>query len=115
MTAAYPRYTDHSMITLKRQCTARRLSSLPMLAAATRSSALAPRQQRRCPMPRRRASSSSPATRATSTPSGVQQSDAEAARLFKLAANQGNADAQVNLGVLYRNGRGVQQSDAEAA
>lgn len=37
----------------------------------------------------------------------------EAARLFKLAANQGDASAQFNLGWLYKNGRGVQKSDAE--
>ena len=42
------------------------------------------------------------------------QSDAEAARLFGLAADQGFADGQNNLGCLYEIGRGVPQSDAEA-
>jgi TPR repeat protein len=42
--------------------------------------------------------------------------DREAARLFKLAADQGNADAQTNLGILYANGRGgLPKDDREAA
>ena len=35
--------------------------------------------------------------------------------LFRQAAEQGNADAQFNLGVMYANGRGVLKDDAEAA
>jgi len=42
------------------------------------------------------------------------QADAEAARLVRLAADQGDAHAQSNLGWLYANGRGVVQNDAEA-
>ena len=39
-----------------------------------------------------------------------------AARLYKLASDQGNALAQVNLGVLYENGRGgLPKNDREAA
>jgi TPR repeat protein len=42
--------------------------------------------------------------------------DREAARLFKLAADQGNADAQTNLGIFYANGRGgLPRDDREAA
>jgi len=33
---------------------------------------------------------------------------------FKLAADQGDAKAQFNLGLMYRDGRGVAQNDAEA-
>ena len=33
---------------------------------------------------------------------GVPQDDAEAVRWYRLAAEQGNADAQFNLGVVYR-------------
>ena len=40
---------------------------------------------------------------------GVPQDDAEAARWYRLAADQGLALAQVNLGVRYENGRGVPQ------
>jgi len=36
-------------------------------------------------------------------------------RWYRLAADQGFAFAQVNLGFLYANGRGVPQDDAEAA
>jgi TPR repeat protein len=44
------------------------------------------------------------------------QDDREAARLYKLAADQGNADAQNNLGNFYRDGRGgLPQDDREAA
>ena len=43
------------------------------------------------------------------TPASAQ--DYEATRL---AAEQGDADAQFNLGVMYGNGRGVPQDDAEA-
>ena len=39
---------------------------------------------------------------------------ATAERLFRLLAEQGNAAAQFNLGVMYNDGRGVPQNDAEA-
>jgi TPR repeat protein len=45
---------------------------------------------------------------------GVPQNDAEAVRWFRLAADQGNADAQLHLGFMYDTGRGVSQNDAEA-
>ena len=40
--------------------------------------------------------------------------DAEAVRWYRLAAEQGDAIAQNNLGVMYRDGQGVPQDDAEA-
>ena len=43
------------------------------------------------------------------------QTYSEAVRLYQLAADQGNVDAQSNLGYLYYDGRGVEQSYAEAA
>src|SRR3954454_1319801 len=46
---------------------------------------------------------------------GVTQNYAEAARWFRKAAEQGNADAQNHLGVLYDHGKGVTQDHAEAA
>ncbi len=45
---------------------------------------------------------------------GVPEDDAEAVRWYRLAADQGNATAQFNLGVMYDTGRGVPQDDAEA-
>ena len=48
------------------------------------------------------------------TDEGVPQDDAEAVRWYRLAAEQGHADAQSNLGVMYDTGRGVPQDDAEA-
>lgn len=39
---------------------------------------------------------------------------AEALRLFRVAAAQGNADAQINLGVMYDKGEGVARNYAEA-
>jgi len=39
---------------------------------------------------------------------------ATAYRLFRPLADQGNASAQTNLGVMYSNGQGVSQSYAEA-
>ena len=45
---------------------------------------------------------------------GVPQDDAEAVRWYRLAADQGDARAQVILGGMYDNGRGVPQDDAEA-
>ena len=44
---------------------------------------------------------------------GVAKSDAEAAKWFRKAADQGNADAQCHLGKMYTEGRGVVQSDEE--
>jgi TPR repeat protein len=38
----------------------------------------------------------------------------EAARLFKRAADQGNADAQLYLGMLYREGKGLPRNDDES-
>jgi TPR repeat protein len=40
---------------------------------------------------------------------GVPKDDAEAARWFRLAAEQGRADTQSNLGLMYANGQGVPQ------
>ncbi len=45
---------------------------------------------------------------------GVAQDDAEAVLLYRLAADQGHAEAQYNLGVMYDDGRDVAQDDAEA-
>jgi TPR repeat protein len=39
---------------------------------------------------------------------------ATAMRLFRRLADQGNADAQANLGFMYQNGQGVQQDDKQA-
>ena len=44
---------------------------------------------------------------------GVPQDDAEAVRWYRLAADQGYAEAQVHLGRMYSNGRGVPEDDAE--
>jgi S1-C subfamily serine protease len=46
---------------------------------------------------------------------GVPQDFAEAVRWYRLAAAQGNAPAQNNLGAMYGNGEGVPQDYAEAA
>ena len=48
------------------------------------------------------------------TAAGGPQDHVEAARCYRLAAVQGFAEAQFNLGVMYNNGRGVPQDDAEA-
>jgi hypothetical protein len=45
---------------------------------------------------------------------GVPQNDAEAVRFFRLAADQGHAEAQNNLGVRYDSGRGVPQDFVQA-
>jgi len=45
----------------------------------------------------------------------VPQSDAEAAKWVRLAAEQGLAPAQHDLGLMYDIGKGVPQDDAEAA
>ncbi len=42
------------------------------------------------------------------------QDDAEAVRLYRLAAAQGDADAQYNLGAMFEKGQGVAKDDAEA-
>jgi hypothetical protein len=46
---------------------------------------------------------------------GVAQSDVEAARWYRKAADQGLALAQYNLGLMFEQGRGVAQSDVQAA
>jgi TPR repeat protein len=46
--------------------------------------------------------------------SGVAQDEAEAVRLFRLAADQGNANAQCNLGMCYEDGSCVAKDEAEA-
>jgi hypothetical protein len=46
---------------------------------------------------------------------GVPQDYAEAAKWYHLAAEQGDADAQNNLGTMYDTGEGVPQDYAEAA
>ena len=46
---------------------------------------------------------------------GVPQDAAEAARWFRIAAEQGVLDAQRSLGVMYEIGDGVDKSDSEAA
>ena len=45
---------------------------------------------------------------------GVAQDYAEAVRLYRLAADQGLAGAQSNLGVMYANGQGVAQDYVHA-
>ncbi len=45
---------------------------------------------------------------------GVPQDFAESFRWYRLAADQGDAEAQFNLGVIYATGRGAPQDDAEA-
>ena len=43
-----------------------------------------------------------------------QQNDVEAVKWYRKAAEQGNADAQANLGSMYHKGEGVKQDDVEA-
>ena len=45
---------------------------------------------------------------------GVPQDYTEAMKWYRLAAEQGNAVGQYNLGLMYRKGEGVPQDDAEA-
>ncbi len=45
---------------------------------------------------------------------GVGQSNPEAVRHYRAAAEQGHADAMYSLGMMYRDGRGVRLSDDEA-
>jgi hypothetical protein len=46
---------------------------------------------------------------------GVVQSEVEAARWYRKAADQGNSDSQCSLGIMIAQGRDVAQSDVEAA
>ena len=45
---------------------------------------------------------------------GVPEDDAEAVRWYRMAAEQGHADAQFNPGNRYANGEGVVQDDVHA-
>jgi uncharacterized protein len=45
---------------------------------------------------------------------GVPEDDAEAVKWYRMAAEQGLANAQLNLGVMYDYGQGVPEDDAEA-
>ena len=45
---------------------------------------------------------------------GVEQDLKEAAKWYQKAADQGDADAQYNLGVMYDNGDGVEQDNVTA-
>ena len=60
------------------------------------------------PKPSSISDSCTPAARASP------EDDVEAARWYRLAAEQGNAGAQVNLGFMYYQGEGVPEDDAEA-
>ena len=75
--------------------------------------------------PRRSSGTGSPPSRATpiaqfslgvmyDNGEGVPQDNAEAVKWYRLAAEQGDADAQFNLGRMYDNGEGVPQDYAEA-
>ncbi len=44
----------------------------------------------------------------------VQQSETEAVKCWRLAAEQGDVDAQYYLGIIYKMGKCVPQSDTEA-
>ena len=46
---------------------------------------------------------------------GVTKDDVEAVKWYRKAAEQGNALAQANLGILFETGRGVPKDDVEAA
>jgi TPR repeat protein len=45
---------------------------------------------------------------------GIAQDYGEAAKWYRLSADQGNADAQFNLGILYSNGQGVPRDLVQA-
>ena len=45
---------------------------------------------------------------------GVKQNDSEALRLFKLSAEQGNAEAMLKIGSIYKFGMGVAKDEKEA-
>lgn len=49
------------------------------------------------------------------TGKGVTQDYTEAAKWYRKAADQGFAQAQFNLGLMYANGKGVTRDDTEAA
>jgi hypothetical protein len=49
------------------------------------------------------------------TGKGIAEDDAEAARWYRKAAEQGQVEAQYNLGLMYDYGEGVVEDDAEAA
>jgi TPR repeat protein len=53
--------------------------------------------------------------RSTPSASPINSSDLEAARIYKLATDRGDASAQVRLGSMYETGRGVPRDDTEAA
>ena len=46
---------------------------------------------------------------------GLPQDDREAVRWYRAAAAGGNPEAENNLGLMYRSGRGVEKNKAEAA
>ena len=48
------------------------------------------------------------------TGEGVPKDSAEAVKLYRKAADQGDAPAQVNLGVMYENGSGVPEDLVKA-
>ena len=48
------------------------------------------------------------------TGDGVPENDAEAVKWYRLAAEQGNTNGQLNLGVMYANGEGVPQNNVRA-
>ena len=45
---------------------------------------------------------------------GLEQDFKEAVKRYQKAADQGDAEAQINLGLMYENGEGVEQDDKEA-
>ena len=45
---------------------------------------------------------------------GIPENDREAVKWFRLAAEHGFSDAQLNLGIMYSNGEGVPENDREA-
>ena len=45
---------------------------------------------------------------------GVPKDDKQAVKWYKLAADQGNAPAQFNLGVMYDKGEGLPEDDQQA-
>jgi TPR repeat protein len=45
---------------------------------------------------------------------GVPQDDAEAVKWYSKAAEQGDANAQYNLGLMYNSGKGIPRDDAES-
>jgi TPR repeat protein len=45
---------------------------------------------------------------------GVPEDDKQAVKWYRLAAEQGHASAQYNLGFMYSNGEGVPEDDKQA-